>query len=95
MHQDIYNAVECPLCEAPAGEECTREGGCGMRVDYFIAKGPLGIRLKVHFEAAEETGIDEPYYITEEELDWATGMGITEEMITGDTSLATTLWETK
>lgn len=81
MNPLIIASVACPLCEAPKGSPCTRENGCGMRIDHFRVHGPLATRLEVHHQTQTylktislemfQEMEDEPLFVTREELDHA------------------------
>jgi hypothetical protein len=54
MNPIIINAVDCSVCGAKAGNECTSTYGCGMRIDEFAARGSFKDRLAVHLETVRE-----------------------------------------
>ena len=60
MNQIIIDAIACPMCDAPKGTECTREGGCGMRLDDFCRDAPRAERQAVHHETEEYFKEHEP-----------------------------------
>ena len=83
MNPIIVNSVPCPVCGAPKGQECTREGGCGMRVDDFMRDGSFDDRLRIHLETEEyiarhypEFAGDPPVFISKAELKYAKEHGM-------------------
>jgi len=85
MNPIIINSVPCPVCEAPVGVPCTRNGesGCGMRLDDFMREGSFEDRLAIHLET--EAYFAEHYpeflgspstFVSEEELERAKKLGL-------------------